>query len=87
MDDESKKFNKQMFQEWIRQRANWRPRLDIGEDPLLVECEGQVLSPRNDTMEGMEKLWRWENFRWLETDEGEVGDGQEPEEDMGVDED
>ena len=29
---------------------------ELEDDPQLEECAGQVLSPRDDTMEGKEKL-------------------------------
>ena len=40
-----------------------RQKLELGEDPLLEECDGQVLSPRDDTLEGKEKLKRREKYQ------------------------
>ena len=67
MDEESKDFNVKMFQAWEAQRRNWRPRKETDEDQALDECEGQVLSPREDTVEGKEKVERREKILRAET--------------------
>ena len=56
MDTESKTLKTKMFQEWCKKKTHWRLKMDIGGDPQLEECDGEVLSPRDDTMEGKEKL-------------------------------
>ena len=59
MDKESVDFNLKMFQAWQEHRSNWRIVMDK-EDQLLERCEDQVLSPKNESKEGREKLRRRE---------------------------
>ena len=44
------------YDEWSRQRGNWRLRQEVEKDPLLDSCQGKVLSPKNDSEEEREKL-------------------------------
>ena len=44
MDEDSKKFNLRIFQEWKNQRSSWKMRHEITEgDPLLDSRQGYVI--------------------------------------------
>ena len=61
MDEDCKRFNLRIFQEWENQRANWRLR-HAEEDPLLDSSQGDVISQQKDPEVGIEEMKRREIF-------------------------
>ena len=80
MDEDSKRFNLRMFQEWRNQRANWILRQEVTEeDRMLNSRQCDVISQQKDPEVGREKMKRREIFlkagkeigRWTLTKETE----------------
>ena len=80
MDEDSKRFNLRMFQEWRNQMAIWRLRQEVTEeDTMLNSRQCDVISQQKDPEVGREKMKRREIFlkagkeigRWTLTKETE----------------
>ena len=59
MDEDSKRFNLRMFQEWRNQRANWRLRQEVTEEETMLDSrQGDLISQQKDPEVGRKKMKR-----------------------------